>query len=82
MNRPVRTSRPIPPKVLAICLTVVLLAIAAFISYRVLSDDPNVTDFDSCVAAGSPVMESYPEQCAYQGQTFVNPRQSPQPLDP
>ncbi len=30
-----------------------------------------VTDFDSCVAAGNPVMESYPRQCAAGGQTYV-----------
>lgn len=33
-----------------------------------------VTDFTSCVAAGNPVMESWPEQCRdpLSGQTFVN----------
>lgn len=31
-----------------------------------------ITNFDECVAAGNPVMESYPEQCAANGQTFVN----------
>lgn len=31
-----------------------------------------ITNFDECVAAGNPVMESYPEQCAAQGKTFVN----------
>lgn len=32
----------------------------------------SITNFDECVAAGNPVMESYPEQCAANGQTFVN----------
>jgi len=32
-----------------------------------------VTDFDSCVAAGNPVMESYPRQCNANGQTFTEP---------
>ena len=32
---------------------------------------PSVTDFDSCVAAGNPVMESYPRQCSAAGQTYV-----------
>lgn len=31
-----------------------------------------VTDFDSCVKAGNPVMESYPEQCAHEGTTYTN----------
>lgn len=32
-----------------------------------------VTDFESCVAAGNPVMESFPEQCmdSISGKTFV-----------
>lgn len=35
----------------------------------------SITNFDECVAAGNPVMESYPEQCAANGQTFTNPNQ-------
>lgn len=34
-----------------------------------------ITNFDECVAAGNPVMESYPEQCAADGRTFTNPNQ-------
>lgn len=35
-------------------------------------DEPLViTSFEECVAAGNGVMESYPEQCAANGQTFV-----------
>ena len=30
-----------------------------------------ITNFDECVAAGNPVMESYPRQCSADGQTFV-----------
>lgn len=30
-----------------------------------------VTNFDECVAAGNPVMESYPRQCRHGDQTFV-----------
>jgi len=37
----------------------------------------SVSNFDECVAAGNPIMESYPEQCRTQdGRTFVNERQS------
>lgn len=32
---------------------------------------PAVTDFTTCVAAGNPVMESYPRQCAAGGRTYV-----------
>jgi hypothetical protein len=30
-----------------------------------------ITNFDECVAAGNPVMESYPRQCSANGQTFT-----------
>ena len=30
-----------------------------------------VTNFEECVTTGSPVMESYPRQCRYDNQTFV-----------
>ncbi len=34
-----------------------------------------VTSYDECVAAGNPVMESYPTQCRTpDGRIFVNPR--------
>jgi hypothetical protein len=31
-----------------------------------------ITNYEECVAAGNPVMESYPTQCAANGKTFVN----------
>lgn len=34
-------------------------------------DEFIVTDYYSCVAAGNPVMESYPEQCSHDGVTYV-----------
>lgn len=30
-----------------------------------------ITNFEECVAAGNPVMESYPRQCSANGETFV-----------
>lgn len=35
-----------------------------------------ITNFNECVAAGYPVMESFPEQCTANGMTFVNERQT------
>jgi hypothetical protein len=39
------------------------------------TDDGNkiIDSFDACVAAGNPVMESYPERCNADGKTFVRP---------
>jgi len=50
-------------------------------------DEPQtseITNFDQCVAAGNPVMESYPEQCAANGKTFtrqIDTGQNTQPSD-
>ncbi len=30
-----------------------------------------ITNFEECIAAGNPAMESYPRQCMANGQTFV-----------
>ncbi len=35
------------------------------------SGNAQVTNFEECVAAGNPVMESYPRQCATDGQSFT-----------
>lgn len=34
-------------------------------------EEPEVHDFESCVEAGNPVMESYPRQCRADGKTYV-----------
>jgi len=46
-----------------------LLALALAACTPVPTQD--ITTFEECVAAGNPVMESYPRQCRAQGQTFV-----------
>ncbi|MFA5013236.1 MAG: Gmad2 immunoglobulin-like domain-containing protein [Candidatus Paceibacterota bacterium] len=57
--------------VLLVILIVVVLAVAVF--YYANKTEPIVVNsFDECVAAGYPVMESYPEQCKTpDGKTFV-----------
>jgi|SRR3989344_1041401 len=35
-----------------------------------------INSFESCAAAGNPIMESYPEQCSANGKTFTNPKQT------
>lgn len=67
-------------------LGVVLIGVicaAGFYVYKIKDNksDNNsskkITSFDECVAAGNPIMESYPEQCAADGQTFVNKKNLP-----
>ena len=38
-------------------------------------EEPVVTNFEECVAAGNPVMESYPRQCRHQNTTYVEDRE-------
>ncbi len=36
------------------------------------TDEPmNITNFEECIGAGNPAMESYPRQCQANGQTFT-----------
>ena len=66
--------------VLAIAGMIIILVLAttAYVIYRQQNTpepDPipvaEITNFDECVAAGNPVMESYPRQCRAGGRTFV-----------
>ena len=41
-----------------------------------------VNSFEDCVAAGNPVMESYPRQCNHNGQNFVEVIEEPAPPAP
>jgi hypothetical protein len=46
-------------------------AMSLFLSACTHQSPVNISSFEDCVAAGNPVMESYPRQCAAGGQTFV-----------
>jgi len=49
-----------------------LLLITVFLAACTPSEQTTIENFDDCVAAGNPVMESYPQQCRTEnGQTFV-----------
>ena len=45
------------------------------LSERKANEANSIDSFDECAAAGNPIMESYPEQCAANGRTFTNPKQ-------
>lgn len=50
---------------------ILILSLLLFLSACTLPPKPNITDFDSCTAAGFPVMESYPPRCKANGQTYT-----------
>lgn len=56
-------AKPIPPSILKAGILIILMLLIAWVIYRLRTSSPPVTDFDSCVAAGNPVVETYPEQC-------------------
>lgn len=64
--------------IVVIILVVALVGVAGWLVYdrqKKDADKPQpkaISSFDECVAAGNPVMESYPEQCTSNGQTFTN----------
>jgi hypothetical protein len=65
--------------VLSILLIVLLVGAISVIGYSVYQNKnkelavptDTINSFDECAAAGNPIMESYPEQCAANGQTFT-----------
>ena len=57
----------------------IILAIVGVTVYAWQTDKnkkSSIDSFEECAAAGNPIMESYPEQCAANGQTFVNTSQA------
>jgi len=68
---------------IGIMVIAVILSVASFAGWTVFkknqksagTQQAHITNFEECVAAGNPVMESNPEQCSANGQTFI--RQMP-----
>src|SRR3989338_9447688 len=63
-------------------LAILLTIIAGFLLSIPKGEDSvaTISTFDECVAAGYPIMESYPEQCMTpDGRNFVNERQTLSP---
>ena len=70
-------------KILGLLLLAGVLAAVGMIVYQMAPrmqasvPQPIITNFQECVAAGNPVMESYPEQCRTpDGRVFVNESQA------
>lgn len=54
-----------------VAFAIVLALLAGSIALRSVYSKTAIDSFESCVAAGYPVMESYPAQCIANGQTFI-----------
>lgn len=68
-----------------IVLIMLMLAAVGMYAWRISREDrqdaQSIDSFASCVAAGNPIMESYPEQCRAGDRTFTNPDQQVQDSD-
>jgi len=71
-----RKARPMPPNLLLGLVFIVLFGLVSWLAYRQFTKPVKVTDFASCVKAGNAILESYPEQCVHNGQSFINPTQN------
>lgn len=56
---------------LPVIIVVILIAAAGVWWFFGAHSGAPITTFEECVAAGNPVMESYPRQCRAEGQTFI-----------
>lgn len=65
--------RTFRPTYRALALAGVLALLIAILTSNIVQKRarPGVSSFDECVAAGFPVMESFPAQCRANGRTFV-----------
>ncbi len=77
-----------PVMIALIIVVIALLGVSGWLVYdrqkkdsKSINTSAGIDSFDKCVAAGNPVMESYPEQCSANGKTYINERSgNPQPI--
>lgn len=69
---------------LALIVLVIVLALAwaGYAWYTSSQKIAQIDSFEECVAAGFPVMESYPRQCTANGKTFAEDIQEPEEQEP
>lgn len=67
------------PLIVIIVLAVLVVGLGSCLLVRLFTPSaPTVTSYAECVAAGYPILETYPEQCRTpDGRTFVNPDATP-----
>ena len=67
-----KKARPIPINILLGITLVLLAAFAGRLAHSHFYPEPEVTDYKSCVEAGNPVIDIFPEQCVHEGQSYIN----------
>lgn len=70
------------PLIVIIVLAVLVVALGSLLLVRLFTP-PSVSSYAECVAAGYPILETYPEQCRTpDGTTFTNPDSPPETPPP
>lgn len=59
-----------------------LLGLVVVLFIASCTQKAEINSFEDCVAAGNPVMESYPRQCSADGKTFTEVVDGPIPVEP
>lgn len=68
------------PKLIIVFLGIGIIAVLIMISLGYTNKSSSIADFESCVAAGNPIAESYPRQCfTSDGKGFVEVLDSTEP---
>jgi len=69
-----------PLAVVLVAFLVILLGVGAWVVFKDDSaQNPEVSNFEECAQASGIIMETYPEQCSYNGKTYT--RQVDQPVE-
>jgi len=58
-------------KNLSLVLAIVVLGVVFIAGWQESKSIVSIGNFDECVSAGNPAMESYPRQCIANGKTFI-----------
>ncbi len=71
-------------KVVIVLVAVIVVLVAGWHAWQRTRAQTSIeiNSFETCVEAGYPVMEIYPEQCAANGKTFTNLSQMQNPTQP
>ncbi len=62
--------------VIAVLVSLILIAFGVYLSVNSFQKE-QINDFQECLDAGFPVMESYPRQCSANGKTFIETLDDP-----
>lgn len=65
----------IKKNIIGILCIAIIISFSYFFFQRVENTFAKISSFEECLAAGFPILESYPEQCKMPGKTFINNKQ-------